>query len=208
MIKRLFDIVVSFCGLLASSPILLLAAIAVKLDSAGPVLFKQERIGRHFVPFQILKFRSMTVRSEGPQITAAGDARVTRAGRILRRTKFDELPQLLNVLRGDMSLVGPRPEVRKYVEQFRSDYAEILRVRPGVTDLASIHYRDEERILAAAPDSEREYVERVLPHKIDLAKEYIRRASLRLDFEILVRTFFSVIGDAPQSPDSARGGQH
>ena len=194
MIKRLFDVVVSFFGLLLVSPILLLAAIAIKLDSKGPVFFTQERVGRHFRPFHILKFRSMTQRpaTSSLQITVAGDPRVTRVGRILRRSKLDELPQLFNVLRGDMSLVGPRPEVRKYVELFHSEYEEILKCRPGITDLASIRYRDEERVLAAASDPEREYVERVLPEKIRLAKEYVRRSSFRSDLEVLLMTLLKV----------------
>src|SRR2546428_2243306 len=194
MIKRLFDVVVSFFSLLLVSPILLLAAIAIKLDSKGPVFFTQERVGRHFRPFHILKFRSMTQRpaTSSLQITVAGNPRVTRVGRILRRSKLDELPQLFNVLRGDMSLVGPRPEVRKYVELFHSEYEEILKCRPGITDLASILYRDEERVLAAASDPEREYVERVLPEKIRLAKEYVRRSSFRSDLEVLLMTLLKV----------------
>lgn len=190
MIKRLIDVAGSAIGLLLVSPLLAVAAIAIKLTSPGPVLFRQERIGRGFRPFRILKLRTMHVRPPGEhlQITAGGDPRVTRVGRVLRRLKIDELPQLVNVLRGDMSLVGPRPEVGRYVEMFRADYEEVLRCRPGITDLASIKYRDEEAILAAAADPEDAYVTAVLPDKIALAKEYVRTRSTRLDLQIMART--------------------
>jgi lipopolysaccharide/colanic/teichoic acid biosynthesis glycosyltransferase len=195
MIKRLFDIAAAVAGLLLVSPVLLVAAIAVKLDSEGPVFFVQKRIGRHFRPFSILKLRSMTndQATDSRQLTVGGDARVTRVGRILRKTKIDELPQLVNVLRGEMSIVGPRPEVHKYVEMFRSDYEEILTVRPGITDLASIRYRDEEGVLAAAVDPERVYVERVLPEKIRLAKEYVRRSSLGFDLHLVMLTLVRIV---------------
>lgn len=195
MIKRLVDIVASAAGLLLASPVLLVAAIAIKLDSEGPVIFTQERVGQHFQAFRILKLRSMTNKpaKDSPQITAGGDARVTKVGRILRKTKIDELPQLFNVLRGEMSLVGPRPEVRKYVELFRSDYEEILKCRPGITDLASLRYRDEERVLAAATDPERAYVERVLPEKISLGKEYVRRSSLGFDIHLILLTLLRIV---------------
>lgn len=190
MIKRLIDVVASAAGLVLVSPLLAAAAVAIKVTSPGPVLFHQERVGRGFRPFRILKLRTMHVRPPGPhlQITAGGDPRVTRVGRMLRRLKIDELPQLVNVLRGDMSLVGPRPEVPQYVEMFRADYEEVLRCRPGITDLASIKYRDEEAVLAAAADPERAYVTTVLPDKIALAKEYVRTRSLGLDLQILART--------------------
>ncbi len=192
--KRLFDMVLSAVGLLIAAPLLLVAAVAIKLDSAGPVFFTQARVGRGFRPFRLFKLRSMRAEhAPNPrQITSAGDLRITRVGRILRKTKIDELPQLWNVLRGEMSLVGPRPEVRKYVEMFRSDYDEILTVRPGVTDLASIRYRDEERLLAAADDPEREYVNRVLPEKIVLAKEYVKASSLLLDMKLILATLLKI----------------
>lgn len=195
MMKRLFDVVASAAGLLLAGPLLLVAAMAIKLDSRGPVFFRQERIGRAFRPFRIVKLRSMTAQqvANGRQITVGGDSRVTRVGRLLRRSKFDEIPQLINVLCGDMSLVGPRPEVRKYVELFRTDYEEILKVRPGITDLASIRYRHEESVLAAAPDPELAYVETVLPEKIRLAKEYVRRSSLFLDFKLILQTIRVVL---------------
>jgi lipopolysaccharide/colanic/teichoic acid biosynthesis glycosyltransferase len=194
MIKRIFDIVASAGGLVIVSPILLFAAAAIKLESRGPVFFTQERIGRNFRRFRILKFRSMTPSAgHSPQITARGDRRVTSVGKVLRKSKFDELPQLFNVLRGDMSLVGPRPEVPQYVDLFRSDYEEILTYRPGITDLASILYVDEESVLAAAADAEREYLERVLPEKIRLGKEYVRRSSLLLDLKIITATVLRIV---------------
>jgi lipopolysaccharide/colanic/teichoic acid biosynthesis glycosyltransferase len=197
MLKRLFDIIVSGLGLLALSPLLAAAALAVKLTSPGPVFFRQERIGRGGKPFFILKFRSMVVDAPklGGQITVGDDPRITRVGRLLRKTKFDELPQLFNVLKGDMSLVGPRPEVRKYVEMFADDYKNILRVRPGITDLASIRYRDEATLLAASADPEREYVERVLPEKIELAREYVRRRSFSFDIMIIIGTLARLFAD-------------
>ncbi|MCG2683888.1 MAG: sugar transferase [Planctomycetales bacterium] len=134
--------------------------------------------------------------NRGGQITYGADPRITTVGRLIRKTKIDELPQLLNVLRGEMSLVGPRPEVRKYVDMFAEDYEEILRVRPGITDLASVKYRDEAAILGAAADPEQEYVERVLPEKIRLAREYVRRQSLLLDLGIIFGTLFHIARDA------------
>ncbi len=195
--KRVFDIVVAAAALVVLSPLLLLAALAVKLTSPGPVFFRQQRMGRGFQPFWILKFRTMVPdapRLGGP-ITCGEDPRVTRIGRILRKTKLDELPQLINVLKGEMSMVGPRPEVPQYVELFRTDYEEILRVRPGITDLASIKYRHESTILGAAADPEREYRERVLPEKIELARQYVRRASVLYDLSVLARTILRLAGD-------------
>jgi lipopolysaccharide/colanic/teichoic acid biosynthesis glycosyltransferase len=196
-VKRLLDVAASLAGLVLLSPLLLAVAAAVKLTSRGPVFFRQERVGRGFRPFRILKFRTMTVDApqRGGAITVGDDPRITRVGKFLRKTKIDELPQLLNVLKGDMSLVGPRPEVPRYVELFRDDYAEILQVRPGITDLASIRYRDEASVLARAADPEREYVERVLPEKIALAKEYVRRRSFRLDVTLIAQTLGRLLGD-------------
>jgi lipopolysaccharide/colanic/teichoic acid biosynthesis glycosyltransferase len=193
--KRIFDILVSAAALMALSPLLILVAAIVKLSSTGPVFFRQERIGRRFRPFWICKFRSMVqdAPSRGAAITFGADPRVTAIGRILRAAKIDELPQLINVLRGEMSLVGPRPEVGRYVEMFHSDYEEILRVRPGITDLASIKYRHEATILGQAADPEQEYLTRVLPEKIRLGKEYVQHASLMLDLRVLWKTVFSIL---------------
>jgi lipopolysaccharide/colanic/teichoic acid biosynthesis glycosyltransferase len=170
-------------------------AVLIKLDSKGPVFFRQERVGQGLRNFVIYKFRTMVEDAprRGGQITAGADTRITRLGRLLRKAKIDELPQLLNVFRGEMSLVGPRPEVPRYVELFRSDYQEILRVQPGVTDLASLKYRGESAVLALAADPEREYVTRVLPDKIALAKEYVRRSSFSFDVSLILRTVLRVL---------------
>jgi len=193
----MFDVVAAGTGLIVLLPVFVLVAIAVKLTSAGPVFFKQQRMGKGFQPFSIYKFRSMAVEApeRGGPITVGDDARITRVGRFLRKTNLDELPQLINVLKGDMSLVGPRPEVPRYVEMFRGDYEEILRVRPGMTDLASIVFRDEPAILGAAADPEREYVERILPEKIRLAKQYIARQSLCFDCRLILTTVWRVAAD-------------
>lgn len=204
--KRMLDIVSAGAGLLLLGPPMLIVAVLVRMSSPGPALFRQERVGRGFRRFRILKFRTMVQdapRRGGP-ITFGADPRITPLGSFLRKTKFDELPQLINVLKGDMSLVGPRPEVPQYVEMFQADYAEILRVRPGITDLASIRYRDEAALLGAAANPEEEYVRRVLPEKIRLAKEYVQRQSLALDLTIIFGTLFRLVWDrAPRRPGNA-----
>jgi lipopolysaccharide/colanic/teichoic acid biosynthesis glycosyltransferase len=194
LLKRIFDIAAAGFGLVLLSPLFAVAAVLVKCGSPGPVFFRHERIGMSFRPFQVLKFRTMVrdATSQGGPITFGDDPRVTRIGRLLRKTKLDELPQLFNVLRGDMSLVGPRPEVLKYVEMFSDDYAEILRVRPGITDLASIRYSDEAAVLGRADDPEKEYVGRILPEKIRLAKEYVRRSSLCFDAVLITLTLLKI----------------
>jgi lipopolysaccharide/colanic/teichoic acid biosynthesis glycosyltransferase len=192
--KRLFDIVVSVPALLLLLPLFLVTAMLIKADTPGPVFFRQRRIGREFRPFFIYKFRTMThdPRNAGSFVTITHDPRITRVGKVLRKSKIDELPQLINVLKGEMTFVGPRPEVPSYVELFRADYEEILRVRPGITDLASIKYRDESALLDQASDPESEYVNRVLPDKISLAKEYIRRSSFFFDIGLMLKTFFKL----------------
>jgi len=198
MIKRLFDLSVSGVMFLVFAPTLLLPiAIVVKLTSRGPVFFKQERVGRDFRHFMIYKFRTMVPDAPklGGVITIGDDPRITKVGRLLRKTKLDELPQLINVLVGDMSLVGPRPEAPKYVEMFEDDYREILKVRPGVTDLASLKYRDESTILGQAEDPEEEYVKRILPEKLRLAKQYARQSSLSVDLAIILKTVMLLLGD-------------
>lgn len=192
VLKRCIDVLVSAVALLLLSPILVAIGFAVGLDSGLPILFRQKRVGRGFRQFAILKFRTMRVQVGGPAITVAGDARVTRVGRLLRATKLDELPQFWNVLIGDMSLVGPRPEVPEYVNMFHDRYARILEVRPGITDIASVRFRDEEKLLAGA-EPVREYVQNVLPLKLDLADEYVRTRSLRLDCHILFQTLLAVL---------------
>jgi lipopolysaccharide/colanic/teichoic acid biosynthesis glycosyltransferase len=193
MLKRTFDVAASAAGLLLLAPVLAATALAVRLTSRGPVFFRQERIGRNFRPFRIVKFRTMVVDAPklgGPLTQGSRDPRITAVGRVLRRTKVDELPQLWNVLVGEMSFVGPRPEVAKYVDLFRDDYAEILQIRPGITDPASIKYRDEAAELEKGDDPETEYIRRILPDKIALAKQYLRERSFGYDLRIIWRTAF------------------
>ena len=194
MMKRMFDIVVAAAALVVLFPLLVLSALLIKLDSPGPIFFKQERIGRNFRPFWIYKFRTMAqdAPARGGLVTIGEDARVTRVGRLLRKSKIDEIPQLTNILSGDMALVGPRPEVRYYVELFRRDYEEILQVRPGLTDLASLKYRDEAALLGKAANPEDEYRTRVLPDKIRLAKDYLRRSSFLFDLGLILKTLFKL----------------
>jgi lipopolysaccharide/colanic/teichoic acid biosynthesis glycosyltransferase len=193
--KRVLDLTAATIGLAAMSPILASIAILIKLDSDGPVLFGHERIGLGGRKFKTWKFRTMahSEANAGPQITSAGDTRVTRVGRILRKTKMDEVPQLLNVLIGDMSLVGPRPEVEEYVNLFADDYSLLLTVRPGITDEASIAFRNEEEILGNAVDAERTYREHIAPRKIRLYLSYLDEMSFSKDLSILFRTFFKII---------------
>jgi lipopolysaccharide/colanic/teichoic acid biosynthesis glycosyltransferase len=192
--KRSFDVIAALVGLILLSPLLLLVALLIKLDSPGPALFRQERIGKGFHPFRIYKFRTMVhdAARRGGTITFGSDPRITRLGWVLRKTKIDEVPQLFNVLRGDMSFVGPRPEVRPYVELFREDYEEILQVVPGITDLASVQYRDEAEVLGRFADPEAAYIRHILPDKIKLAKEYIRRSSFIFDITLILRTFLKL----------------
>ena len=188
--KRTFDIGVSFVGLILLSPLMLLAALAIKLDSPGPIMFRQKRIGKGFRPFLIYKFRTMVQGASDRRrsLTVGDDPRITSSGRFLRRTKIDEIPQLINVLKGDMSFVGPRPEVPEFVELFREDYEEILTVRPGITDLASVKYRDEAAVLGHCNNPQEEYLRHVLPDKINLNKEYIRRSSFFFDLTLILKT--------------------
>lgn len=193
MIKRLFDVLCSVLGLLVLAPLLLLAAIWIKLDSPGPALFRQTRVGRHGVPFTIHKFRTMRL-EPGAAITVGADPRITRSGRLLRQTKLDELPQLWDVLRGAMSLVGPRPELPRYVELYPADLRErVLAVRPGITDPASLAFSHEAELLAAAADPEREYREVVMPAKLRLSADYAARASLATDLKLILATLARVV---------------
>ena len=193
--KRALDVIVAGVGLILLGPLFAVAAVLIKADSPGPVFFRQERIGRGFRPFQIYKFRTMVKDAprKGGVLTVSGDSRITRIGEMLRQTKIDEVPQLINILRGDMSLVGPRPEVRQYVELFREQYETILAVRPGLTDLASIKYRDESAILARSENPEQEYIKGILPDKLRLGEEYVRRSSLVLDLTLIFKTILALI---------------
>ena len=193
--KRTFDIIVAGIGLALLSPLLLLVAVLIKVDSHGPIFFRQERIGKGFRPFLIYKFRTMVEKAPqmGSPITYGDDFRITRAGRILRKAKLDELPQLFNVVKGEMTFVGPRPELPQFVEMFRQDYEEILKVRPGITDLASLKYRDEAEILGRSVDPRKEYIARVLPDKISLGKQYVRSSSLVFELRLIFKTLFTLI---------------
>jgi lipopolysaccharide/colanic/teichoic acid biosynthesis glycosyltransferase len=195
MLKRLFDLIAAAAGLVLLAPLLAVAAIMVRRSSPGPLLFHQERVGKNGQTFKVCKFRTMYVlrTPEQGSFEAGTTARVTPIGRLLRKWKVDELPQLWNVLMGDMALVGPRPEVRKWVDSYPAHWARVLTVRPGITDPASIIYRNEEEILAASPDPERTYREVVLPHKLDLYEHYVRTRSFWGDVGILFRTVGAVL---------------
>lgn len=194
MIKRTMDVVFSLGGLIVLSPVMLIIAAAVALSSPGGVFYRAERIGKDGRPFRLYKFRSMVAGADkaGPAVTVAGDARVTPVGRFLRKTKLDELPQLINVLKGEMSLVGPRPESPKYVALYTEAQRAVLRVRPGITSLASIRYRDEESLLHGA-DWETRYIEQIMPEKIAIDLEYIASANPWKDVLIILQTFRAIL---------------
>ncbi|MDH4562747.1 sugar transferase [Pseudomonas sp. BN411] len=195
MLKRLFDVLVSALALVFLFPIFLLISIWIKIDSPGEVFFRQERVGRYGKIFRIHKFRTMTVNAEakGLQLTVGSDRRVTGAGAFLRKMKLDELPQLLDVFVGDMSLVGPRPEVPRYMDQYpKAVRAEVLSVRPGITDRASIEFRNENEMLAGSADPERTYVEKVLPIKQKYYLDYVRSHSLLGDLKIIFDTVVAI----------------
>lgn len=193
--KRAFDLVASGAGLVVGSPLFLAAALAIKVDDpAGPVFFRQQRVGLGGRLFRIHKFRSMSVANSGSLVTSANDARITRVGAVLRKSKLDELPQLIDVFVGDMSLVGPRPEVPKYVAMWGEQAAaEILSVRPGITDPASITYRNEQDELAGADDPEQHYVEVILPRKVALYRDYVRTNSVLGDLALIWQTLVAVV---------------
>lgn len=191
--KRLFDLVAAAAGLLLLAPLLALVAVWIKLDSPGPTLFRQTRVGRFGQPFTIHKFRTMRV-APGAALTVGEDPRITRSGRVLRATKLDELPQLWEVLRGAMSLVGPRPELPRYVALYPAELRErVLSVRPGITDPASLAFSHESELLAAATDPEREYIERVMPAKLKLSADYAARATLLTDLRLIAATLLRVM---------------
>jgi len=193
--KRGLDLLFSLAGLFLLSPLLVLLSLWIKVDSPGPVLYLQERIGRGFRPFLLWKFRTMVVDPGRARdaVHYKPEALVTGAGRFLRASKLDELPQLWNVFRGDMSLVGPRPEVRKYVERFKDDYAAILAVRPGLTDPATLKYRDEGRLLSESPRPEETYIREILPDKIRLSKRYAESRTLAGDLGLVLRTLAALL---------------
>jgi lipopolysaccharide/colanic/teichoic acid biosynthesis glycosyltransferase len=198
-LKRALDLLIALIGLVALSPLLMAIAAWVKLSSPGPVLYAGLRIGRGGVPFRMLKFRTMVVNADalGASSTSADDARLTSAGRVLRRFKLDELPQLVNVLRGDMSFVGPRPQVEWAVRLYTPEERELLSVRPGITDFASLKFRNEGEILRGSADPDRDYLEKIAPHKIRLGLYYVQHYSLLIDAQILVATVLSIGGVDP-----------
>lgn len=192
--KRLFDLGLVIPGLLLLSPLFLLIALLIKLDSRGPVLFSQTRIGQYGKRFQILKFRTMRPNTSGPNLTIGRDVRITRIGHFLRKYKLDELPQLINVLRGDMSLVGPRPEVPEYVALYPDAIRErVLSVPVGITDFASIEFRHESEILATSQQPEIDYVEKILPLKLAYHQQYVSERSLLLDLQLILLTFKRIL---------------
>ena len=195
VIKGVFDRFCSLIGLVLLSPIFLFIAVAIKVNSPGPVFFCHERIGLNGQPFGLYKFRSMIqdAPQRGPSVTKGGDLRITTVGRFLRKYKLDELPQLLNVVLGHISLVGPRPEVKEYVDLFWKDYQHILTIKPGITDYAALEFRDEEELLSKYEDLKRGYVSDVLPRKIELYKQYVERVGFVEDIRILFRTIGKIL---------------
>ena len=195
--KRAMDIVVSAAALCVLWPVLALIALAIVVDDPGPVFYRQVRVGRGGRPFRIFKFRTMVVDADrkGLSITVGRDSRITRVGALLRKTKLDELAQLLNVLCGQMSFVGPRPEVPRYVELYTPYQRQVLLVRPGITDYASIAYRNENDLLAGADGPERMYIETIMPDKIELNMKYLREISPLTDVRLILRTVLAVIAD-------------
>jgi lipopolysaccharide/colanic/teichoic acid biosynthesis glycosyltransferase len=191
--KRVYDLFFSALGLLALSPLLLLIAILIKLSDGGGVFFRQQRVGQFGRPFWVWKFRTMVMNAEkaGLSVTRGGDPRITRVGKLLRRTKLDELPQLWNVLRGEMSFVGPRPEVPQYVERYTPEQRRILELKPGITDLSTLEFRREEELLSAAEDTEKYYLEHCVPKKIELSLQYSRDSNLWRDTQVILRTIFT-----------------
>lgn len=193
--KRLFDIVASAIGLLLLSPLFLILAVWIKCDSNGPVFYKQKRVGRGNKDFDLYKFRSMRVGADKLGLITVGgrDPRITRSGYFIRKYKLDEFPQLINVLKGDMSIVGPRPEVRKYVDLYTPEQLQVLQVRPGITDPASIRYRNENELLAQVEEPERYYREVIMPDKLRLNLEYVQTMSLGEDLRLIFSTFRAIL---------------
>lgn len=195
--KCIFDIVASGIGLILLSPLFVILAIWIKCDSIGPVFYKQVRVGRNNMDFQLFKFRSMRVGSDKKGLITVGghDPRITRSGYYIRKYKLDEFPQLINVFKGDMSLVGPRPEVRKYVDMYTEEQMHVLDVRPGITDLASIRYRNENELLERVNDPDKYYVEVIMPDKLRINLEYVARHSFTFDIRLIFQTFRAIVSE-------------
>jgi len=198
MMKRTFDLLLSAFGLILVSPFLLIIALLIKAEDGGPVFYRGARVGLGGESFRIFKFRTMVVNAEkiGASSTSSDDARITKTGRFLRKLKLDELPQLLNVLTGDMSFVGPRPEVQKFVDMYTDEEKIILTLRPGITDWASLWNCDEGALLAGSDDPDRDYLEKIRPQKIKLQLKYAREHSLPVDLKIILDTFRTIAGKA------------
>jgi lipopolysaccharide/colanic/teichoic acid biosynthesis glycosyltransferase len=193
--KRLFDFLASFIGIIILSPILIIVSIAIKVDSKGEVMFLQKRVGKDGKPFNIYKFRTMVTDAEklGKQITVGKDNRITKVGGFLRKYKLDELPQLFNVLKGEMSLVGPRPEVPAYVNLYNEAERKVLSVKPGITDFASIEYKDENEILGKVDNPEEYYINVIMKHKLELNIQYISNNNIFLDIKIIIKTILKCL---------------
>jgi lipopolysaccharide/colanic/teichoic acid biosynthesis glycosyltransferase len=190
MVKRLFDLIVALVSLIVLVPLFLIVGFLIKLDSPGPIFYKGDRIGKDGVLFKIYKFRTMVVNADrmGAALTQDGDPRVTRVGRILRKWKIDEIPQLLNVLSGEMSVVGPRPESPNYVEHYTPEQRQVLQVKPGMTGLTQVRFRHEETLLSRCTNIEEEYIAKIMPHKLALDLKYIEDQSMLLDVQLIIQT--------------------
>ena len=195
IIKRVCDFILSLIGIIVLSPIFIIVSIAIKLDSRGKILFLQKRVGRYGKEFNIYKFRTMVSNAEklGKQITVGNDNRITKVGAFLRKYKIDELPQLFNVLKGDMSLVGPRPEVPKYVKLYSEEQKKVLNVRPGITDMASLRYKDENEILGKVDNPEEYYINVIMKDKLKLNLEYIEKSNIFFDLYLIIKTVVKCI---------------
>lgn len=195
MLKRIFDIVFSIFGILFFLPVFIIIGVLIKLDSKGEIIFKQIRVTKNGKEFKIYKFRTMREDTENnKQITIGKDSRITKIGNFLRKTKLDELPQLFNIIKGEMSFVGPRPEVPKYVAYYTDEQKEILKVRAGITDYASIYFSNESEILGQQSDPEKYYIEEIMPHKIKLNKKYIDNMGIITDIKIIILTILKIAG--------------
>ncbi|WP_462372965.1 sugar transferase [Alistipes shahii] len=195
--KRIFDIAASGCGLLVLLPLFVVLAVWIKLDSKGPIFYRQTRVGRYNRDFRLFKFRSMYVGADKQGLITVGghDPRISRSGYFIRKYKLDELPQLINVFIGDMSLVGPRPEVRKYVDMYTSEQMHVLDVRPGITDMASIRYRNENEMLESADDPDKYYVDFIMQDKLRINLEYVAKHSFWFDLKLIFKTFYTIVSE-------------
>lgn len=196
MLKRSFDLIFSFAGFIILFPVFFIICFIIKITSKGPILFKQTRVGKNSKKFRIFKFRTMYINAEksGQLTVGMRDSRITPIGYYLRKSKLDELPQLINIILGEMSFVGPRPEVPKYVSKYNNEQTKVLNVRPGITDLASLEYIDENNLLANTDNPEKLYIEHIMPAKLDLNMQYIENQSLLLDLKLIFLTIFKIIG--------------